>query len=65
MSASSWTSPARWKERDWLSADLEGEKEKLEVEGGFSGAEGGSMDPKGKVSHWSARIRLQREEVKK
>ena len=30
--------------------------EKLEVEGGFSGAEGGSMDPKGKVGHWSVRI---------
>ena len=43
MSASSWTSPARWRERDWWSADLEG---------GFSGPEGGSMDPKGKVDHW-------------
>ena len=35
MSASSWTSLARWKERDWWSADLEGEMETLDVEGGF------------------------------
>ena len=48
MSASSWTSPARWKERDWWCADLEGEMEKLEVKGGFSGAEGGSMVTKGR-----------------
>ena len=27
MSSSSWTSPARWKERDWWSADLECELE--------------------------------------
>ena len=56
MSASSWTFSAKWKERDWWSADLEGEMEKLEVEGGFSGTEGGSVDPKGKVGQ-SARIK--------
>ena len=55
VSAFSWTSPAKWKERDWWSADLEGGMEKLEVEGGFSGTEGGSMDPKGKVGHRSVR----------
>ena len=35
MSAFSRTSSAKWKERDWWSADLEGEVEKLEVEGVF------------------------------
>ena len=43
------------KERDWWSADLEGELEKLEVEGNFSVAEGGSMDPERKADHWSVR----------
>ena len=33
MSAWSWTSPAKGKDRDWWSIDLEGEMEKLEVEG--------------------------------
>ena len=50
MSTSSRMSPSRGKEREWWSAGLEGEVEKLEVEGCFSGAEGGSMDPEGKVS---------------
>ena len=31
MSTSSWMSQAREKESDWLSADLEGEMEKLLV----------------------------------
>ena len=48
MSPSSWASLAKWKERDWWSVDLEGEMEKLDVEGGFSRAEGGSVDLKGK-----------------
>ena len=60
MSMSFWTSRAREKGRDW-SADLEGEMEKLEVEGGFSAAEGGPMDPKGKVGHWSARTETKKE----
>ena len=57
MSASSWTSLAKWKERDWWSVDLEGETEKPEVEGGFSRTEGGSVDPEGKMGHWSALIK--------
>ena len=58
VSASCWTSPAKWKERDWWSVDLEGEMEKLEVEGG---TEGGSVDPEGKVEHWSARMKTTKE----
>ena len=42
MSMSSRKSPSMNKERDWWSADLEGEMEKLQVEGNFSVAEGGS-----------------------
>ena len=57
MSASSWTSVAKWKERDWWSVDLEGETEKLEVEGGFSRTERGSVDPERKMGHWSALIK--------
>ena len=34
--------------------------EKLEVDGGFSGAQSGSMDPKGKTDHWSVRWRWTR-----
>ena len=67
MSASSWASPAVWKKRDWWSADLEGQMEKLEVEGGSSTTEGGSMDPQWKVGHWSVRIKTTKggsEEVK-
>ena len=58
MSESSWTVLAKEKEREWWSIDLEGEMEKLEVEGSFSEAEGGSMDPERKMGimgHWSAR----------
>ena len=36
--------------------------EKLEVEGSFSGVEGGSMDPKGKAGRWSARTKTTKEE---
>ena len=50
------------KERDRWSADLEGEMEKLEVEGSFSVAEGGSMDPERNAGHWSARKVLTKEE---
>ena len=36
--------------------------EKLEeVEGGFTGTDGGSVDPRGKVGHWSARIKTAKE----
>ena len=47
MSESSWTALAKENERDWWSIDLEGEVEKLEVVGPWSGTEGGSVDPKG------------------
>ena len=43
------------KERDWWSVDLEGGMEKLEVEGLLSRTEAGSVDPKRKMGHWSAR----------
>ena len=59
---SSWMALAREKDRDWWSADLEDEMEKLEVEGGFSGAESGSMDPKVKVGHRSDRTTTTKEE---
>ena len=66
MSTSSWKSPSMERERDWWSVDFEGEMEKLEVGGGFSGAEGGSMDPERKTDHWPARTVLteESEEVK-
>ena len=50
------------KERDWWSADVEGEMEKLEAEGSFSVAEGGSTDPKRKADHPTARTVLAKEE---
>ena len=50
------------KERDWWSVDLEGEMEELEVEGSFSVAEGGSIDPDWKADHWSAWKVLTKEE---
>ena len=71
MSTSSRKSPSMGKERDWWSADLEGEMEELEVEGSFSVAEGGSMDPERKggplvnsegADHWSTRRVLTKEE---
>ena len=54
MSTFSRKSRSMEKERDWWSADLEDEMEKLEVEGTFSVAEGRSMDPKRKADHWPA-----------
>ena len=45
MSESSWT--ALLKVKNWLSIDLKGEVEKLEVIGPWSRTEGGSVDPKG------------------
>ena len=63
MSMSSRKSSSMGKKRDCWSADVEGEMEKLEVEGSFSAAEGGSMDPERKAGHWSARKVPEGEEV--
>ena len=63
ISKSSWTSLAKVKERDWWSADLEGQNgEKLEVVGLLSGTEGGSVDPERKMGHWSGRTKITKEE---
>ena len=51
MPESSWTALAKEKERDWWSVDLEGDVEKLEVVGPWSGTEDGSVDPTRKMSH--------------
>ena len=52
-SESSWTALATEKEGYWWSIDLEGE---MEITlGPWSGTEGGSVDPKGKMDHRSAR----------
>ena len=64
-SESSWTALAQGKERRWWSIDLEGEMEKLEVVGPWSGTEGGSVDPKGKMGHRSARAKAAKEESEK
>ena len=53
----SWTAPAKGKERDWWSVDLEGDLEKLEVVGLLSRTEGGSVDLGRKRAHWSAPIK--------
>ena len=65
MSESSWTVLARGTEKGWWSIDLEGEMEKLKVRGPWSGTEGGSVDPKGKMGHRSARTLVAREESEK
>ena len=62
MSTPSRKSPSMVKDRDWWSADLEGEVEKLEVEESFSVTEDGFMDTKRKADHWSARTVLTIEE---
>ena len=62
MSTSSRKSLFMEKERDWCSANFPGEMEKLEVEGSFSVAEGGSMDPERKADHWSVRTKTTKEE---
>ena len=62
MSTSSRKSPSMRKERDWWSVDLEGGMEKLEVVGHLSRTEGGSVDPKGKMGHWSTRTSTTQEE---
>ena len=61
----SWTALAKEKERDWWSIDLEGEMEELEVSGPWSGTEGGSVDPLGKMGHRSARTKISIEENEK
>ena len=65
MSESSWTALAKGKERGWWNIDLEGEMEKLEITGPWSGTEGGSVDPKGKMDHRSAWANATREESDK
>ena len=65
MSESSWTSLAKGKERDWWSIDLEGEVEKLEVSGPWSGTKGDSAEPKGEVDRKSDRAKVTREEKEK
>ena len=65
MSESSWTALAKGKERGWCSIDLELEKEKLEVVGPWSRTDGGSVDPKGKIGHRSARTKVTKEESEK
>ena len=49
------------KESDWWSIDLEGDMEKLEVIGPWSGTEGGSVDPKGKMGHVGSEKNCKRE----
>ena len=61
MSGSSWTALAKGK-RDWWSVDLEGEMEKLEVVGLLFRTDGGSLDPEGKMGHWSAWTKITKEE---
>ena len=53
LSTSSRRSPSQEKERDWWSADLEGEMEMLELEGRFTVTAGGSVHPEGKADHRS------------
>ena len=55
ISTSSRKSLSMEKERDWWSADLEDEMQKLEVEGSFSDAEGDPLDPERKADQRSAR----------
>ena len=43
---------------------MEGEMEKLEVVGFLSGTEGGSVDPKRKMDHWSDHTKVATEERK-
>ena len=62
MSEPSWTALTKRKERDWWGIDLEGEMAKLEVVCPWSGTECGSVNPKGKIGHWSVRTRFANEE---
>ena len=62
MSTLSRESPSLERERDWWSADLEGELEKLAVEWSFSGAASRSKHPDGKADHWSTQTVPRKEE---
>ena len=64
-SESSWTALAKERERHWWSIDLEGEVEKLEVIGPWSGTEGDSVEPKGEMGHKPDRAEVSREEKEK
>ena len=61
MSESSWTSPVKGNERDWWSVDLEGDTEKLEVEGLLPGTEGDPWILKGRRTHRPARAKTAKE----
>ena len=50
-SEASWTAPAKAKERDWWSIDLEGEEP--EVGCPWTVNKGDSMDPEGEINHQS------------
>ena len=54
--------PLLWGGKHWWRFDLEGEVQKLEVEGSFSVTQGGSMDPEMKADHWSTRAVLTKDE---
>ena len=49
------------RKEDWWTVGLQGDMEKLEVQGFLPGTEGGSVDPKRKKGHWSARIKTTKE----
>ena len=55
-------SPSVERERDWWSADLEGEMEKLAVEGSLSVAASGFKHRDGKADHWSTQTALTTDE---
>ena len=62
MSTPSRVSPSVERESDWWSADVEGEMEKLAVEGSLSVAASGSKHPDGKTDHWSTQTVFTKEE---
>ena len=62
MSESSWTALATGNERGWWNVDLEGDMEKLEVTGQWSGTEGGSVDAKGKMATRKRKRKKKKEE---
>ena len=63
-SASSWTSPARWKERDWGSADLEGERRSWRSKDVFLGPKADPWISKGRWATGQLGQRLEKKEVK-
>ena len=62
MSESSWTALAKGKDRDKWTIDLEGEVEKLEARGPWSGTEGDPVEFKGEVGHKSDRTKVTTED---